>query len=201
MLLTLMEADIMEHRALFLSSVLLLMLISCSPEKKKMRLVDQSKVSVKHSGGIVYVNDSVFTGTLFSLYADSNDTLEFSSYLNGREHGTAKQFYQKGAVKEIRYFENGKKQGEYKGWWPDGTKKYLFQFKDDEYNGTCYEWAENGQLTHQANYKQGHEEGTQAAWYTNGKIRSNYTIINGRRYGLLGTRNCKNVSDSVFNKR
>ena len=201
MRLTSMAMGTMELRALFLNSILFLLLISCSPEKEKMKLVDQSRVSVKHSGGVVYVNDSIFTGTLFSLDPDSKDTLELASFLNGREHGAWKQFYQKGAAREIRYFENGKKQGEYKGWWPDGTKKFIFQFKDDEYNGTCYEWAENGQLTHQANYKQGHEEGAQAAWYTNGKIRSNYTIINGRRYGLLGTRNCKNVSDSVFSKR
>jgi len=191
----------MALRALFLNSIFLVLLISCSSEKENTRLVDQNKVSVKHSGGVLFVNDSIFTGTLFSLDLNSKDTLELSSFLNGREHGAWKKFYQKGSVMEIRYFEKGKKQGEYKGFWPNGKKKFIFQFMDDEYNGSCYEWAENGQLIHEANYKQGHEEGTQVAWYTNGKIRSNYTIINGRRYGLLGTRNCKNVSDSVFSKR
>jgi antitoxin component YwqK of YwqJK toxin-antitoxin module len=191
----------MEHWAPFLNSILFFTLVSCSLQKEKMRLVDQSKVSVKHSGGVVYVNDSIFTGTLFSLDPDSKDTLELASLLNGHGHGIWKQFYSNKKLKEIRFFENGKKQGEYKGWWEDGSKKFVFQFADDEYNGTCYEWASNGQLIHEANYIAGHEAGEQRAWYTNGKVRSNYTIVDGRRYGLLGTKNCKNVSDSVFRKR
>ena len=28
--------------------------------------------------------------------------------------------------------------------------------------------------------------------------KSNYFIKNDRRYGLLGTKNCENVSDSIF---
>ncbi len=198
-----MAMDIMEHLVRFLSSlvVLSILLNSCSNEKTNLRFVDQGKVSVKHSGGVAYVNDSVFTGVLYSLFPGRNDTLELSSFLNGHEHGTWKQFYPTGSLKEIRYFKNGKKQGEYKGWWENGSKKFIFQFADDEYNGTCYEWTDNGQLIHEANYIAGHEAGEQRAWYTNGKTRSNYTITNGRRYGLLGTKNCKNVSDSVFRKR
>ena len=196
-----MATDIMARPAPFLSSILVcLILFSCAHEKKKLRKVNRDEISAKQKGGIVFVNDSVFTGTLFSIEPSTKDTLETSSFVNGKEDGTWKQFYLNAAIKEIRYFENGKKQGEYHGWWPDGSNKFLFHFKDDEYNGTCYEWADNGQLTHQANYVNGHEDGAQMAWYTNGKIRSNYTIINGRRYGLLGTKNCKNVSDSVFRR-
>jgi hypothetical protein len=39
----------------------------------------------------------------------------------------------------------------------------------------------------------------QTWWYDNGKVKSNYRIIEGRRFGLLGTKNCINVSDSIFN--
>jgi antitoxin component YwqK of YwqJK toxin-antitoxin module len=49
-----------------------------------------------------------------------------------------------------------------------------------------------------AHFKDGQEEGSQKLWYDNGKIRANYVIIKGKRYGLLGTKNCKNVSDSIF---
>ena len=55
-----------------------------------------------------------------------------------------------------------------------------------------------GKLFHLATYKNGQEEGTQKMWYDNDKIRANYYIIDGKRYGLLGTKNCKNVSDSIF---
>jgi antitoxin component YwqK of YwqJK toxin-antitoxin module len=50
------------------------------------------------------------------------------------------------------------------------------------------------------NYQKGHEEGEQKWWYDNGKIKANYIIKDGRRYGLLGTKNCINVSDSIFKK-
>jgi len=100
--------------------ILFAFLNSCSNEKTNLKFVNRDEVSVKHSGGVVYVNDSIFTGVLFSLSQDKNDTLEFSPFLKGHEHGTWKQFYSNGSIKEIRYFENGKKQGEYKSWWEDG---------------------------------------------------------------------------------
>lgn len=193
-----MAMDFMERPALFLSSLLALLFFSCAKQNGLERYMNQEDALIRQTQGFWYVNDSLFSGTLFRLDHQTKDTLTLSSFLNGREHGVWKQFYGDGSRREIRHFENGKKQGEYKGWWPDGTKKFVFHFLDDEYNGTCYEWAENGQLYHKANYARGHEEGVQRAWYANGKIKSNYTIVNGRRYGLLGTKNCKNVSDSVL---
>ena len=80
----------------------------------------------------------------------------------------------------------------------NGNIKFEFHFKDDEYEGICRTWNNKGILTQESNYVAGHEEGAQKAWYDNGKVRSNYVIKAGRRYGLLGTKNCKNVSDSVF---
>lgn len=194
-----MATDTMARQALFLSS-LLVICFSCSQEREPTRLLDGDQVLAKHEGGFLYVNDSAFTGTLFILDHETKDTLALSSFLNGKEHGTWKQFYRGGKLKEIRHFENGKKQGEYRGWWERGAKKFIFHFADDEYNGTCYEWDENGQLYHEATYVNGHEEGIQRAWYANGKIKSNYAMVNGRRYGLLGTKNCKNVSDSIFKR-
>ena len=50
-----------------------------------------------------------------------------------------------------------------------------------------------------SNYKNGYEHGQQKIWYPDGRIKSNYIIKNGRRYGLLGIKNCINVSDSIIN--
>jgi len=73
-----------------------------------------------------------------------------------------------------------------------------YQFEDDEYEGTCREWNESGRLITEMNYHRGYESGSQKVWYDNGKIKSNYVMESGRRYGLLGTKNCVNVSDSIF---
>ena len=73
-----------------------------------------------------------------------------------------------------------------------------YLFSNDEYEGTCREWNEAGRLVKEMNYKAGYEAGSQRSWYDNGRIRANYVIEDGRRYGLLGTKNCVNVSDSIF---
>ena len=78
------------------------------------------------------------------------------------------------------------------------NKRFDFVAKDDEYYGEMKEWTIDGKLFHLAHYVNGQEEGIQKMWYENGKIRANYVIIKGKRYGLLGTKNCRNVSDSII---
>ena len=86
----------------------------------------------------------------------------------------------------------------YEGFYNDGAKNFVFMFKNGEYNGTNSLWTKDGQLIEEFNYKMGREFGSQKVWYLDGKIKSNYIIKNNRRYGLLGTKNCTNVSEEVF---
>jgi len=148
--------------------------------------------------GIVMENNQPFTGTLFTLFPGTVDTAELATYKDGKEHGEWKKYYPSKKIKGKRYFENGQKTGEYLAWWENGNKQLDYVFVDGEYEGACKEWNEKGLLTRHMNYKQGHEEGSQQYWYDNGKIKANYIIKAGRRYGLLGTKNCINVSDSIF---
>ena len=99
---------------------------------------------------------------------------------------------------EQRNYLNGRKNGKQIAYWENGNKKFEFIAKDDAYEGEMKEWNIEGKLIHLANFKNGQENGTQKMWYDNGKIRANYVIIDGKRYGLLGTKNCRNVSDSIF---
>lgn len=189
-----MAMDIMARLALLLISLFL----ACQPMSNHHNLVfHRAKVSVKTAKGLCYVNGNVFSGTLFET-APTGDTLSLETYRNGKEHGEWKQFYDRGKKKSIRHFVNGKKHGAYREWWPDGSRKQEYEFKDGEYDGVLKEWEASGQLLRESTYLQGHEEGAQKAWYPNGKIRSNYVIIEGRRFGLLGTKNCLNVADSVL---
>ena len=74
---------------------------------------------------------------------------------------------------------------------------FAYNLKNDIYHGTLKEWTKSGQIIKSLNYINGQEFGHQQLWYDNGEIRSNYIIKNNRRYGLLGTKNCVNVSDSI----
>jgi len=169
------------------------------PQALKVINIDSGKFS--NQNGIIWLNNKLFSGTAFGLFPGSNDTAFITSYFNGKEHGEWIKFYSKGIVKEKRHFDNGTKAGEYNTWWENGKMQQQYFFKDDEYEGICKEWNNNGILIRAMQYRRGHEDGQQQQFYDNGKIRSNYFIINGRRYGLLGTKNCVNVSDSIINRR
>ncbi len=100
---------------------------------------------------------------------------------------------------ESREYLLGRKNGKQIAYWENGNKRFEFVAKNDAYEGELKEWSFDGKLIHEAHFVNGQEDGTQQMWYDNGKIRANYIIIKGRRYGLLGTKNCKNVSDSLLN--
>lgn len=109
-----------------------------------------------------------------------------------------KKYYPNNKLMELREFRNNMKNGKQIAYWYNGNKRFEYIAKNDVSDGELKEWDFNGKLFHLAHYKNGQEEGVQKLWYENGKIRANYIILKGRRYGLLGTKNCKNVSDSIF---
>jgi antitoxin component YwqK of YwqJK toxin-antitoxin module len=210
-----MATDFMERLGLSLSKIactVLLTLSYChSPERlhperlHPERLpyieypkVDADKAELNYRKGLAYLANVPFTGTLFRLYSGSTDTAELSGYHNGREQGIWRKFYKNGKPQSIREFDEGNKVGNYIAWWENGRKKLHYSFDKDEYSGLCQEWNSMGQLILEMHYRNGHEEGAQKMFYDNGKVRANYVVLNGRRYGLLGTKNCVNVSDSVF---
>ncbi len=202
-----MEADFMEQQARYRNRTLLIvtvfLLSCCNHETTKwstVSVINLDSAKIETQRGITYINNSPFSGKLFSLYANK-DTQLVRTYKDGREHGEWKEFYPGNALKESRYFDNGKKEGSYTAFWGNGAQKLEYNFYKGEYEGACKEWLADGTPIKEMNYKNGYEDGVQKAWYDNGKIKSNYVIKNGRRYGLLGTKNCKNVSDRIFNNK
>ncbi|MBX9732812.1 MAG: hypothetical protein K2X37_02030 [Chitinophagaceae bacterium] len=150
--------------------------------------------------GKLFWQNKPFTGILYSLDTVTKDTIEIVCFKEGKEEGEWKQFYASGKLKEQRFFKDGKKVGKLASWWPNGNKKWEYYFEDGEYQGECKEWNPQGLLVKRMNYNKGYEEGLQQFYYDNGKVKANYFMKEGRRYGLLGTKNCVNVSDSIFKK-
>ncbi len=197
----------MEHQVLLVNKIITIFLLStallsCSAPVKRAtdlnRLLNKDEQQVALLNGLMMVNNQPFTGTLFTLFGKTTDTAEIMNYLNGREEGEWKKFYPSKKIKEKRYFKNGQKTGEYLSWWENGRQQLQYYFAADEYEGTCREWNETGMLNKVMHYKKGHEDGHQQWWYDQGKVKANYIIKDGRRFGLLGTKNCINVSDSII---
>lgn len=180
----------------FIFSILVLMACSSVPKLK----VDADLTQLHANDGLVYKQNQLYTGETYALYPETSDTLSIANYTEGKADGEWKRFYEHHLLLERRFYKNGAKTGKMETWWPNGKLQKQYFFKDDEYQGTCREWNQNGQLIQEMNYENGYEVGMQKMFYDNGKVRCNYLMINGRRYGLLGTKNCTNVSDSVFVK-
>lgn len=163
--------------------------------------------TLKSAFGISYTNDVVFldgkqyNGFLYQLNPNGMDTLSIEGFKDGLLSGVCRKRFPNGQFMEERHFFNGKKHGKQLAYWPNGHKRFEFTAKDDAYEGELKEWGASGYLYHIGNYVNGQEEGVQKMWYENGKLRANYVIVQGKRYGLLGTKNCKNVSDSLFSRR
>ncbi len=159
--------------------------------------VDAANMLFQLHQDTLYFDKTTFSGIAFQLFP-SGDTFFVKPFLHGLEEGIIKKWYPNKQLAEERLYISGKKDGIHKGWWENGKPKFEFAVTNDEYTGDFKEWLSTGMLIKHFHYKNGQEEGSQKLFYENGKIKANYVIINGKRYGLLGTKNCKNVSDSIF---
>lgn len=154
--------------------------------------------NIKISNDTLFYNEKLFSGYVFEIEKNGLDTIGKNSYYKGLLSGMQQKWYDKNVLMEQRYYLRGAKNGRQTAYWENGKKKFEFNAKNDAYEGELKEWNQNGNLIHLATFKDGQEDGMQKMWYDNGKIRANYVIKKGKRYGLLGTKNCVNVSDSIF---
>jgi antitoxin component YwqK of YwqJK toxin-antitoxin module len=159
-----------------------------------MRMISADNLQISFQNSGVFYQGKPFSGKLFSLDPQTQDTLKIESYSNGNRHGNWIQYYPGHLLREFRTFEQGKKVGVFVQYFPTGKKQVVYNFQNDEYQGLAREWNESGVLIREMHYMAGHEEGSQKLFYDNGQVRANYVMKNGRRFGLLGTKNCVNVS-------
>ena len=193
-----MEVVIMEALEQSVNKFLFLFFVVSSCSSPEYQWVSHNEKGLDLTKRYVQLNREVYTGHVLKLGASQKDTLSISFYNKGLKDGVWKKFYNNGSLKEVRVFKNDKKTGQYFGYYMSGEIAFEYNFKDGEYHGKRYEWKKDGSLLRESNYKNGYEKGFQKIWWADGRIKSNYVIKNNRRYGLLGIKNCVNVSDSIF---
>lgn len=175
-----------------------LTVLSCNEINSPRVYVPSNAKELSILNDTVFFKNEKFNGVLFQLQSNNNDTLFSQEIENGLLNGVSKKWFTNHQLMEYREYKMGKKDGKQIAYWDNGKKRFEFTAKNDAYEGEMKEWSINGNLFHMAHFINGQEDGIQKMWYENGKIRANYVIVNGKRYGLLGTKNCKNVSDSIF---
>lgn len=137
-----------------------------------------------------------FSGFLLQTLPNG-DTAACTGYLNGLQEGTSRIWHPNGSLSEERTFHRGRKVGTHRGWWPNGKRRFEYTFRDGEHHGAMLEWYEDGRPYREFHHREGYEEGSQRMWWEDGGIRANYVVRNGRRYGLIGVKNCVNPKDSL----
>ncbi len=166
---------------------LILLIFSC--QSKALKLDIKAK-NLSLTNGIMLYKDKPYTGVLYS----KNDTITLYrvSYLKGIKHGKEERFYFDGLPASQRFYTNGKKVGVHKGWWSNQQPKFITHFDNaGNLTSTQREWLSNGMLIKELHFANGNEKGWQKSWDINGKIKSNYVVINGERFGLIGYNKCK----------
>ncbi len=149
-------------------------------------------LSRRTDGAIMYGLES-FSGYLIT-YDDQGKLYSKSGYLNGFLEGESLGYYPNGNTREIRYYEKGEKDGKHVGFFEDGTPKFEYYFENGLSVGAHRDWYASGQLAQEMNFVDGKQQGIQKVWRIDGKLRSNYVIASdGRRYGLVGIKRCKNI--------
>ena len=136
-------------------------------------------------------------GELFSGFVKTENSIGdvlVAPYEMGVKEGQEHSSYADGSLKHVRTWKMGKREGEFLSYWPDGQLKQAHFYEDDLLDGRIEEWFSTGQQFKSFSYENGKEAGPQKLWYEDGTLRANYVVLDGRRYGSIGTKGC--VSES-----
>jgi antitoxin component YwqK of YwqJK toxin-antitoxin module len=146
---------------------------------------------LKNENGIWHYGRDTFNGYIQEM--DSGKIASCIPVVKGREWGIAYGWYANGAKKFQRSFICGKREGTHTGWHRNGVVSFLLHFKDDKYEGTQQSFFEDGRLQQELRYSVGYEEGRQQTWNDSGRLINNYTVKNGKLYGVVGRYDCISV--------
>jgi antitoxin component YwqK of YwqJK toxin-antitoxin module len=135
-------------------------------------------------------------GTPFSGYAiehEGSTLRRRTPLLDGREHGLAEAWYPNGVRRYARTYVNGLREGVHYGFWSDGGLQFAYRYENGLNEGEQVAYYRNGVRSESLHFHEGREEGSQRTWNGEGRLTSNYSIVNGRRYGLVGRMDCVSV--------
>jgi len=172
---------------------IILVLAGCGPLIPDIEVVENSKALSRDSEGRLHHEAGLFSGYLVEYYPGGTLKTK-SAYSDGLLESVSYGYYSTGEVMYVRPYVKGEKHGRHTGYYRDGSLKFLYHFAEGRSVGNHREWYHGGLLAQDLNYLDGQPFGPQKMWRPDGKIRSNYVIReDGRRYGLVGIKRCKNI--------
>lgn len=173
-----------------------LFFVSCTSADQSIQdayavFVDKRDPTLTTVNGIWMRNGVAFSG--YVLEREGNQLLAKLSIRQGKENGVAYGWYKTGRKRYERGFVNGNREGVHKGWYENGRLSFLYFFHNDKYEGEQTTFFESGHRWNTLHYVNGYEEGQQQAWNDRGRLVTNFTVKNGKLYGVIGRFDCMSV--------
>lgn len=172
--------------------ICLLSLFSCKDKTNAPSiLVEAHSKNITNNNGTWFFKNQKFNG--FLVEKKKNQLISKLPIIDGKENGKAYSWYENGQLKCLKHFLNGNREGKHLGWYQDGKLAYITLFKDDKFDGAQISYYKNGIMSQLLHYSQGYEEGKQKFWNEKGRLINNFTVKNGKLYGVVGRFDCMSV--------
>ena len=165
--------------------------VGCPVSGLPEHTIEQGDRTLTDHHGVLHHEGTPFTGYLIEQ-ADQQ-LFRKTHYQRGKRHGNASAWYPDGRLAYEKWFRNGNREGLHKGYWPSGQLQFEYRYKNDLFEGEQVGYYKNGQRSELRHYHLGYEEGAQSAWDGEGRLTSNYTVREGKRYGIVGRFDCITV--------
>jgi antitoxin component YwqK of YwqJK toxin-antitoxin module len=142
---------------------------------------------------VLFYKGQPFLGYIVEYY-ENGTLMSKTGYKDGLKEAESIAYYPNGQIQSIRAYAKGEKHGVHRGYYEDGSPEFEYTFVNGKSEGTHVFWYPSGEKAQEMNFVNGQEFGSQKVWRIDGKLRSNYVVReDGRRYGLVGIKRCKNI--------
>lgn len=129
------------------------------------------------------VNTKVF-GPLRQWYRKApNQLQQDKEYLDGREHGLQRAYWENGQRKYEYTCKFGRKVGPYRLWHSNGQLSFECECVNGHYHGPSTEWFENGVKAVSGNYDTGLQVGEWTYWFDNSQVWTRGPFVAGKKDG------------------
>lgn len=152
---------------------------------------EKNDSALKNINGTWFYNSHKVYG--YILEKRGNSLIAKLPVIEGKENGVAYGWFETGEKKYQRSFNNGQRHGVHKTWFKNGQLASVNFYVNDKLEGEQKGYFENGKIWQVLNYKKGYEEGKQKTWNNTGRVINNFTVKNGKLYGVIGRYDCMSV--------
>ena len=129
----------------------------------------------------------------YILEKTGNNLVTKLPVFEGKENGLAYGWFESGEKQYERQYKNGNRVGTHKIWYKNGQVASVNYYVDDKLDGEQKTYFESGNRWQRLRYVDGYEEGKQKTWNDSGRVVNNFTVKNGKLYGIIGRYDCTSV--------